>query len=105
MIEHREYASMGKNPVDRVKTLLRKIDSVRRSRERGFNPVKETKETSNKFIGRVEKIFKNLPKPLEWLSFLNHDLPILLSTCKEVQDTSIQHSRYVIMAPFGSCHS
>ena len=29
---------------------------------------------------------------MEWLSFLNHDLPLLLSTCKEVQDASIQHN-------------
>jgi hypothetical protein len=26
---------------------------------------------------RVEKTFKNLPKPMDWLSFLNNDLPIL----------------------------
>ncbi len=30
------YAAMGKTPVDRVATILRKIDSAGRSRERGF---------------------------------------------------------------------
>ena len=29
---------------------------------------------------------------MEWRSFYIHDLPLLLSTCKEVQDTSIQHN-------------
>jgi len=29
---------------------------------------------------------------MEWLSFYNNDLPLLLSTCKEVQDASIQHN-------------
>jgi len=43
LIEDKEYAAMGKTSPDRVKTLLGKIDSVRRSRERGFNPAKEAK--------------------------------------------------------------
>ena len=91
MIEDKEYAAMGKSPADRVKTLLGTIDSVRRSRERGFNPAKEAKQTSHKFVGRVEKIFKNLPNPLEWRSFFNHDLPLLMDFCKEVREVSDQH--------------
>ena len=90
LIQDKEYAAMGKSPADRVKTLLGKIDSVRRSRERGFNPAKEAKQTSHKFVGRVEKIFKNLPKPLEWRSFFNHDLPLLIDFCEEVRDVSIR---------------
>jgi len=74
-----------------VKTLLRKIDSVRRSRERGFNPAKETKKTSNKYVRRVGNIFNNLPKPSEWLSFFDHDFPLLMDFCEEVRDVSIQH--------------
>ncbi|MEE9418793.1 MAG: hypothetical protein V3W43_04910, partial [Desulfatiglandaceae bacterium] len=81
---------MGKTPADRVKTLLGKIDSVRRSRERGFNPAKETKQTSNKFVGRVEEIFNNLPKSLEWRLFYRHDLSILMDFCEEVRVVSIQ---------------
>ncbi len=84
-------AEMGEKPADRVKTLLVKLDSVRRCKERGFNVSEEIKHTSNKFIGRVEKIFKNLPKPLEWLSFMNNDLPILMDISKEVQKISIQN--------------
>lgn len=91
LIEDKEYAVMGKSPADRVKTLLGTIDSVRRSRERGFNPAKEAKQTSHKFVGRVKKIFKNLPKPLEWRSFYNHDLPILMDISEEVQKVSIQN--------------
>ncbi len=82
---------MGEKPTDRVKTLLGKLDSVRRSKERGFNVSEQIKCTSNKFVGRVGKIFANLPKPLEWLSFLNHDLPLLIDFCKEVQEASIQN--------------
>ena len=47
--------------------------------------------TSNKFVGRVENVFANMPKHLEWLSFLNHDLPLLMDFCEEVQEVSIQH--------------
>ncbi len=91
LIEDKQYAAMGKSPADRVKPLLGTIDSVRRSRERGFNPAKEAKQTSHKFVGRVEKIFKNLPNPLEWRSFFNHDLPLLMDFCKEVREVSDQH--------------
>jgi len=63
---------------------------MRRSKERGYNVSKEIRQTSNKFVRRVEKIFDNLSKPLEWLSFLNNDLPILMDICEEVQKVSIQ---------------
>ncbi len=92
LIEDKEYGSMGKNPVDRVKTLLSKLDSMRRSEARGSSITDDVELLSGKFAGQVEKIFDNLPKPLEWQSFYRHDLPILLSTCKEVQDASIQHN-------------
>ncbi len=81
---------MGKKPADRVKTLLVKLDSVRHCKERGFNVSEEIKRTSHKFMGRVEKIFNNLPKSLEWRSFYNNDLPILMDISKEVQKISIQ---------------
>ena len=59
LIEDNEYASLCKMPTDRVRTILRKIDSVRRSRERGFNPAKKAKQTSIKFVRRIENIFNN----------------------------------------------
>ena len=92
LIEDREYASMGKMPADRIKTLLRKLDSMRSSQTRGSEVSNRSKALFHKFVEQVEGIFKNLPKPLEWRTFYIHDLPILLSTCKEVQDTSIQHN-------------
>jgi len=86
-----EYLSMGKTPADRVKTLLGKLDSARRSNKRGFNATEQTIQTSNKFIGRVQKTFKNLPKPLEWPSFYLNDLPLLMDFCEEVREMSIKH--------------
>jgi len=81
---------MGKKPADRVKALLGKLHSISISKNRGSKISKEADLLFNKFIKQVEKIFKNLPKPLEWLSFLNHDLPILMDICEEVQKVSIQ---------------
>ena len=43
LIEDKKYASMGKNPGDRVKTLLGKLDSVRRSKELGYEVASEAK--------------------------------------------------------------
>jgi hypothetical protein len=60
------------------------------NKERGYKVSEEIRQTSNKFIGRVEKIFKNLPKSLEWRSFYNHDLPLVVDFCEEVQKASMQ---------------
>jgi len=92
LIEDKRYAAMGKKPAERVKTLLGKLKSMRRSKERGYNVSEELRHTSHKFMRRVEKILKNLPKQLEWLSFLNNDLPILMDISEEVQKVSIQKS-------------
>jgi hypothetical protein len=43
-----------------------------------------TSLTSHKFMGSVEKIFKNLPKPFEWRPFLNNGLPLLMDFCEDV---------------------
>ncbi len=59
LIEDKQYASMGKSPADRVKTLLVKLDTIRRSKGRGSTFTNETGRLSNKFVGQVEKIFKN----------------------------------------------
>ena len=75
-----------------MKTLLDKIDSIRRSEARGSSITDDVERLSGKFAGQVEKIFNNLPKSLEWRSFYTHDLPLLVDICKEVQDASIQHN-------------
>ena len=92
LIGDKEYSGMGENAGDRVKTLLGKLKSMRRSIERGYNVSEEIGHTSHKFVRRVENIFENLPKPMEWLSFFNHDLPLLIDFCEEVQEVSI-HQR------------
>jgi hypothetical protein len=51
---------------NRVKTLLAKLDTARRTKELGYEVGTQARLTSHKFMGSVEKIFKNLPKPLEW---------------------------------------
>ncbi len=82
LMEDKEYLSMAKTPADRVKTLLGKLDSVRRTQEKGSSVSRQSKGLSNKFIGKIEKIFKNLPKPMAWLLFLNNDLPLLIDFCE-----------------------
>ena len=59
LIEDKQYASMGKEPADRVKALLGKLKAARRSKERGYNPSEELMHTTNNYVRRVEEIFKN----------------------------------------------
>jgi len=91
LIEDKQYASMGKKPADRVKALLGKLHSITNSKDRGSKVSKENEALLNKFIQQVEKIFKNLPKSLEWRSFYINDLPLLMDISEEVQEVSIQH--------------
>ena len=69
-------------------------------KERGYKVSEEIRQTSNTFIGRVEKTFKNPPKSLDWQSFYRHDLRILMDIPEEVRKPAIQNglSRAQIMA-------
>jgi len=91
LIEDKQYASMGKNSAKRVKTLLGKLDSVRASRERGSKVINHSEQLFHTFVEHLEKIFKTLPKRLEWRSFYNHDLPILMEISEEVREASNQN--------------
>jgi len=86
----KEYLSMGDNSADRVKTLLGKLDSVRSSEERGSEVSSESRGLFHKFMEQADQIFKNLPNPMEWRSFYNNDLPLLMDFCEEVRKVSIQ---------------
>ncbi len=87
LIEDVEYSSMGRKPVDRVKTLLVRLDSARSGKERGYEVSTQPKALFRKFVEQAEQILKNLPKPLEWRSFYRHDLPILMDISEEVSFT------------------
>ncbi|MBT6339011.1 MAG: hypothetical protein HOJ48_06910 [Desulfobacula sp.] len=82
--------TVGKTPLERVHKLLSKLDSIRRSTERGSVVLEGDKSLSNKYVGQVESIFKNLPKPLKWQSFLIHDLILLTDIPSNVQKASVK---------------
>ena len=71
--------------------LLGKLDSVRRTQERGSSVFSQSKVLFHKFMEQAEQISKNLPKPLECRSFYSNGLPLLMDFCEEVQEVSIQH--------------
>ncbi len=87
-----EYLTVGKTPLEKVHKLLSKLDSIRRSKERGSVVLETEKDLSYKYVGQVESIFKNPPKPLEWRSFLAHDLILLTDSPSIVQTASVKHS-------------
>jgi len=85
------YLTACKTPLERVHQLLSKLDSIRRSKEWGSVVLDAEKDLSHKFMGQVEFIFKNLPKPLKWQSFLMHDLILLTDIPLKVQKASVKH--------------
>jgi ParB family transcriptional regulator, chromosome partitioning protein len=82
LLEDEQYLSFGDEPLRRVKFLLMKLDSDRRNRTNHF---------TNKFIGKTQRIFQNLPKPQEWSSFLNNDLTLITTIDPEVKQVAIEH--------------
>jgi hypothetical protein len=50
------------------------IIDVEMGKDRGSMVSRELDDLFHKFMEQVESIFKNLPKPLRWRSFLNNDL-------------------------------
>jgi hypothetical protein len=54
-------------------------------------PPKELKHTTNRYVRRVEKIFKNMLNHMEWLSFLNYNLPLAIDFCKVDQEAAMQN--------------
>ena len=85
-IDDVEYNSMGKHPVERVEALLGKLHSIANSKDRGSQVSQEGELLLDTFVQQVEKVFKKLPKPLEWRSFYNNDLNLIVDICMEVQD-------------------
>ena len=91
LIEDKQYASMGKNPADRVKTLVGKLHSITNSKNRGSQVSKKADLLLYKFVQQVDEIFKNFLKPLEWRYFYLRDLPILMDINEEVREVSNQN--------------
>jgi ParB-like chromosome segregation protein Spo0J len=86
-----EYLTVGKTPLERVHKLLLKLDSIRVSKDRGSLVSKEGDDLFHKYVEQIESIFKNLPKPLKWRSFLMHDLILLTDIPSKVQKASVKH--------------
>ena len=82
---------MGKNPADRLKTLLGKLDSVRAGKEGGSTISNHSRQLFHKFVEQLENNLENLPNPLEWRYFYLRDLPILLDINEEVREVSNQN--------------
>ena len=86
-----DYLTVGKTPLERVHKMLSKLDSIRVRKDRGSLVSKEAEVLFNKFVKQIESIFKNLPKPLKWLSFLLHDLTLLTDIPSKVQKASVKY--------------
>ena len=71
--------------------MLSKLNSIRVSKDRASLVSKKVDDLSHKYVGQVETILKNLPKPLQWRSFLNNDLILLTDIPSKVQKASVKY--------------
>ena len=62
----RRRATAWREPVERVKRLLGRLDAVHVSRERGSGVSGEGERLFYKFVEQVAAIFDCLPRPVEW---------------------------------------
>lgn len=75
-----EYSGYGNTSVERVRFVLMKLDSDYKHGTDYFG---------HKFMSKVESIFNGLPKPKDWRSLYNNDLPLLTSIDEDVQEISV----------------
>jgi phage N-6-adenine-methyltransferase len=67
-----EYMALGETASDRVRGLLGRIKTASYNESVSDAAI----DFRNKFVSKVEYVFSNLPKPVDWVSFYQHDLGI-----------------------------
>jgi hypothetical protein len=75
-----DYINYGARSADRVRFVLMKLAA---------DKAHGTEYFVNKFINKVRAVFSALPKPKEWQSFLNNDLPLITSIDEDVQEVAV----------------
>jgi len=68
--------------IDRTAWFLSLCDSDRKH---------NTKKVGNKFVANLERAFTELNRTTGWLSYLQHDLPIICNIPKIIRDAAIDH--------------
>ncbi|MBF0453118.1 MAG: ParB/RepB/Spo0J family partition protein, partial [Candidatus Magnetomorum sp.] len=91
LIEDTEYAAMGNDPINRVNTLLGKLNSVVNNQNKNATISDHRMQQVHKFMNPVQQIFKNLPKRLEWKNFYINDLPLILEICEDIRQISLEN--------------
>ncbi|ETR70463.1 MAG: hypothetical protein OMM_03226 [Candidatus Magnetoglobus multicellularis str. Araruama] len=68
-----------------VLALLGKLNSVVNNHNKQSTISESRLQQVHKFMNPVKKIFKNIPKRLEWKSFYVNDLPIIMEICEDIR--------------------
>jgi hypothetical protein len=79
------------DPVNRVNTLLGKLNSVVNNQNKQSTIFESRLQQVHKFMNPIKKIFKNLPKRLEWKCFYVNDLPIIMEICEDIRQISLEN--------------
>jgi len=71
--------------------LFGKLHSIQKSLDRKSKVSEKSQLLLHKFMQQLEKIFKNLPKRLEWKSFYVNDLPLVREICEDIRKISLEN--------------
>jgi hypothetical protein len=82
---------MGQTPENRLNVLFGKLHSIQNSLDRKSKVSEKSQLLLHKFMQQLEKIFKNLPKRLEWISFYVNDFPLVREICEDIRKISLEN--------------
>jgi ParB/RepB/Spo0J family partition protein len=91
LIEDNVYEAMGETPETRLNVLFGKLHSIQNSLDRQSKVSEKSQLLLHKFLQQLEKIFKKLPKRLEWKSFYVHDFPLVREICEDIRKISLEN--------------
>jgi hypothetical protein len=77
---------MGTTAVSRVSKLLGRLAAKEETERQGKALKPAAISLFNKFIKPIESVFDSLPRPVEWRSFYNNDLPLVTKIDAKVRE-------------------
>ena len=74
-----------------IEPIIVRFKTIQNSLDRQSKVSEKSQLLLHKFVQQLEKIFKKLPKRLEWKSFYVHDFPLVREICEDIRKISLEN--------------